>query len=54
MTAAPRTWPEDWDTERHLGLAHQELKVRRAADNAGNIGLPEHDKTREVPLPPCW
>jgi integrase len=27
-----------------------ELKVRRAVDTAGNVGLAKHDKTREVPL----
>ena len=30
-----------------------ELKVRRAVDSAGNVGLPKHDKTRDVPLSPA-
>lgn len=30
-----------------------ELKVRRAVDPAGNVGLPKHDKTREIPLSPA-
>lgn len=28
----------------------RELRVRRAVDTGGNVGLPKHDKTREVPL----
>jgi integrase len=28
-----------------------ELKARRAADSAGNVGLPKHDKTRDVLSP---
>ncbi|MDQ3299243.1 MAG: site-specific integrase [Myxococcota bacterium] len=30
-----------------------ELKVRRAVDSDGNVGLPKHDKTRDVPLSPA-
>lgn len=30
-----------------------ELRVRRAVDSLGNVGLPKHDKTREVPLSPA-
>lgn len=30
-----------------------ELRVRRAVDSAGNVGLPKHDKTRDVPLSPA-
>lgn len=30
-----------------------ELRIRRAVDRAGNVGLPKHDKTRDVPLSPA-
>ena len=30
-----------------------ELWVRRAVDSRGDVGLPKHDKTREVPLSPA-
>lgn len=34
-------------------LQDAELRVRRAVDSLGNVGLPKHDKTREVPLSPA-
>ena len=33
-------------------IKNGELKVRRAVDSGGNVGLPKHDKMREVPLSP--
>ncbi len=34
-------------------IKHGELTVRRAVDPDGNIGLPKHDRMRDVPLSPA-